>query len=147
MFAGTARHRPIARSYPPTRMGPTRSACTRFSLATCILVCACSPLYGPVREIKEATVPPGDTAPVLEEPVREAQSLRFSWEFDSHLEPPAYLEWITTRLINRGFAMQQRDAMSIGMTRLDGGDAYRLRIEVTGRSPTHVRVSLLASPN
>jgi putative phosphoesterase len=57
---------------------------TSFILVTCLLAWTCGSPYEPVRRIKHDTVPAGDHAPVLEEPVRQLPSLRFSWEIETH---------------------------------------------------------------
>lgn len=129
------------------RMWPGRDMRISVVSIACLLTWACGSPAETVRHIKDATVPAGDRAPVLAGPVREAQSLQFSWEFDSALEPVAYLEWVTARLANRGFTIQQREDASVGMSRVDEGDAYRVRVEVSRGVPTHVRVSLRASPD
>jgi hypothetical protein len=112
-----------------------------------LAVCACEWRYQAAGDIKNATVPPGDTAPPLSDPVTGPQSLRFGWEFDSHLDASQYLAWAVEQLPHRGFAVQQRGSNAIALTRLDGGDAYRMRIEIVGQSPTHVRITLTVSPD
>jgi hypothetical protein len=145
MRSAIYRRRGSSQSRP--RRARLSTAHTFVALVACLLGWACGSPYPTVRQIEDDTVPPGDTVPVFDQPVRESQSLRFSWEFDSHLEPAAYVDWVTKQLTARGFTVQQRQPSSIGMVRIHGGDAYRLRIDVTGGSPTHVRVTLRSSPN
>lgn len=90
-------------------------------------------------------MPAGDRAPSLDEPVRSDHSLQFSWDFDSHLDPETYLDWAAEQLAKRGFTIQRRDVASAELTRVDSGDAYRMRVEIVSSSPTHVRVTLRAS--
>jgi hypothetical protein len=120
----------------------------RFGLLACLALAACgSSPRQTVRAIKDATVPAGDTADTLVDPVTERQSMRFGWEFDSHLDAARYLDWVLGQLTNIGFAINQRGPNAIALTRLEGGDAYRMRIEVVRQSPTHVRVTLTISPD
>lgn len=129
------------RRHPHTRMPHLNF----FVLFACFIACACGSPYQHIRDLKDATVPAGDRAPALDEPVRSDQSLQFSWEFDSHLEPASYLEWVAAQLTKRRFTVQRRDAAAVELTRIDGGDAYRMRVEVVSSAPTHVRVGLRAS--
>lgn len=100
-----------------------------------------------IRNLKDATVPPSDTAPALDNPAPEGQSLRYSWQFDSRFDASTYLDWVTRGFTNQGFSVRRRDASSVELTRVDGGDAYRIRIEVGGATPTRVQVVVRASPD
>ena len=111
-----------------------------------LLVSACSPQYPTVVKIKLTTVPVGDAVDVLGDPVRENQSLRFTWTIETHFEEARYLEWVAAGLGRQGFTVRQRQAHSLMFTKLDVGDAYRLNVEVRQGNPTRVQVTLTASP-
>ena len=66
------------------------------------LLSACSAQYPTVVKIKLATVPPGDTVDALGEPVRETQSLRFTWSVETRLGKGQYLEWVAAALGGAG---------------------------------------------
>ena|SRR2546423_1862562 len=116
-------------------------------LIGCLLACACGDQYEAVRSLKDASVPPGDTAPALDAPVQDGLSLQFAWEFNSHFEPSAYLERVAERFSTRDFTIQRHDASSLEMTRVESGDEYRMHVEVSSGSPTLVRVTLRSSPD
>ncbi len=109
-------------------------------------VCACAPQYPTVLKIKIATVPVGDTAGPLGEPIRQNQSLRFTWTVETHFEETRYLEWVAAGLGREGFTLHQRQENSLTLAKLDGGDAYRLYVEVTPEHPTHVQVTITVTP-
>jgi hypothetical protein len=60
-------------------VGPGFSCGLLLVVTLGLIVSACSSQYPAVVKIKLATVPMGDTVDVLGEPVRENQSLRFTW--------------------------------------------------------------------
>lgn len=112
-----------------------------------IVLAGCASPYPRVFHIKDVTVPAGDTSPRLADPVSEGYARRFTWEFDSHLDATGYLEWLVPRLTQDGFAVPARRGNAIAVARLDGGDAYRMSVEVSASPPTHVRVTLVVSPD
>jgi hypothetical protein len=97
--------------------------------------------------VKGATVPTGDPVPALEEPVYSDNALQFTWAFDTHLDPRTYLEWVSSQLTTRGFTVQSANSSALELSRVDGGDAYRVRIDVVSSPPTQVRIGLRASPD
>jgi hypothetical protein len=111
-----------------------------------LIVSACSSQYPTVVKIKLATVPMGDTVDVLSEPVRENQSLRFTWTVETRLERAQYLEWVATALGRQGFNVHERQERSLTLSKLDDGDAYRLSVVVTQEHPTRVQVTATVSP-
>lgn len=108
---------------------------------------ACAPQYPTAVRIKLATVPIGDAVDRLGDPIRENGSLRFAWTVESHFDPARYLEWVAAGLAREGFTTQQRQGRSLALTKFDGGDSFRLNIEVFREGPTRVRVGLIVSPD
>lgn len=136
------------RGHSHTRMTlANRLLCAVMLIGSGVVLLSCGPRYDVVDRIRAATVPPADTRPSGSEPVADGWSLRFTWEFDSRLDPGAYIEWVAAQLTHDGFTAQQRKPTSIVLTRLDAGDSYRITIEVSEGPPTHVRVALIASPD
>ena len=135
------------RAHSQTRIPRGHVICSRVAVMSCLALLACGSPYQTVRAIKDATVPTGDRADSFADPVAEQQSMRFGWEFDSHLDAGSYLDWVVGQLTNRSFTLNQRGPNAIALTRLDDGDAYRMSIEVVGQSPTHVRITLTISPD
>jgi hypothetical protein len=131
---------------PHMRMTPLRQV-TALALIACPLAWACGSRHDTMRDIKDATIPHGDSAPVLEDPVPDGQGLRFSWEFTTRSNGSDYLDWVTTPFSNRGFTVVRRDVSSIHLNKTEGGDSYRMQIEIVSGSPTHVRVNLRVSPD
>ena len=117
------------------------------SVMSAVCLWACSPQYPTVVRIKLTTVPPGGTVDRLGEPVRENHTVRFFWVVESQLAPVRYLEWVVGGLTREGFAIQQRQRLALVLTTFDGGDSYRLNLEVSGEAPTRVRVQLAVSPD
>jgi hypothetical protein len=78
----------------------------------------CGGQYESIRAVKYATVPAGDAAPALDPPVRDGGSLLFTWKFNSHFDPAAYLEWATNQMSKRGFTIQRRERSSIEVTKV-----------------------------
>lgn len=111
-----------------------------------LIVSACSSQYPTVVKIKLATVPNGDTVDVLGEPVRENQSLRFTWTVETRLERAQYLEWVAAALERQEFTVRERQERSLTLSKLDDGDAYRLSVVVTQEHPTRVQVTATVSP-
>ena len=118
-----------------------------------VLVCcfvasdACGSRYEGIQALKGATVPTGDRVPALEEPLHSDNALQFTWDFDTHLDPRTYLEWVSSQLTVRGFTVQSANSRTLELSRVDGGDAYRVRIDIVSSPPTHVRIGLRASPD
>lgn len=135
-------------SSPQSRKFGLRHSHMRISLCLTFVIAAyaCGSPYPAVQKILDATVPAGDPVPPLPDRVRENISFRFVWDFDTHLTDAAYLETTVQRLTYDGFSTNQRTPSSVSMTRLDGGDAYRLTLEVVTPSPTRVRATLVISP-
>ena len=122
---------------------PTISFATLL-LGACLLSINCGSTHATVEELKNATVPAGNSVPVLGSSITEAQSLVFSWEFDTHLAPSAYMDWVASRLTAKRCTIQRREPTSIHATRVEQGDSYQLLLEVSG-PPTHVRATLRAA--
>lgn len=76
-----------------TRWSIARRCLSIAQIAGVLPLLACSAQYPTVVKIKLATVPVGDSVDVLREPVRENESLRFTWTIETRLEPARYLEW------------------------------------------------------
>jgi hypothetical protein len=121
------------------RMGPT-IVCT-------VAAAACAHSYQVVESIRDAVVVAGDERPTLSEPLREGQSLRFSWQVVSRAEPPRYLDVVTTQLLRSGVELRQRNVSSIQASRFVGGDVYRVRLNITSRDPTRAQVIVIAAPD
>ena len=117
-----------------------------FALTGALLLYGCSAEYPTVVMIKLATVPAGGTADALGAPARDNQSLRFTWNVETSLDREHYVEWVTAGLIRSGFALRPGDQRFLTFSKLDGGDAYRLTIEVTQEHPTRAQVILTLSP-
>ena len=115
-------------------------------LALCGVLSSCSSPEAPVVKIKLATVPVGDTADALSDPVHEKLSRRFTWNVETRLDPTPYLEWVADRLSRQGFTVHDQQERSLTLAKLDEGDAYGMHLEVTHVHPTRVRVTLTASP-
>lgn len=107
---------------------------------------ACSPHYPTVVKIKLATVPTGDSVSVLSEPVRENQSLHFTWTIETRFGGVKYLEWAAVALGRQGFTVRERQEHSWTLSKLDDGDAYRLNLKVTQDNPTRVQVTATLTP-
>ena len=110
------------------------------------LLWACSPQYPSVVKVKLATVPTGDTVDVLGEPVRENQSLRFTWTIETRFGGGQYLEWVAAALGRQGFTVRERQEHSLTLSKLDEGDSYRLKVVVVQENPTRVRVTATVAP-
>ena len=128
------------------RMATTGSVLRVLFVVAGALLSACSSQYPTVVKIKLATVPPGDTVDALGEPVRENQSLRFTWSVETRLGKGQYLEWVAAALGRQGFTVRERQEHSLTLSKLDDGDSYRLNVVVTQENPTRVQVTATVSP-
>lgn len=122
----------------------------RMSVALiCLVVIAvgCGNGYRTAGAIEDATVPAGDSHPDFSAPVSTDRSISFTWAFETHLGSHAYEEWVVAQLTSQGFELVRRQP-DLALSRLDGGDAYRLHLEVTP-SPTgaHVQATLVVTPD
>ena len=107
---------------------------------------ACASSNAP-QQIIGLAVPTGDRVPSIGTPDAEGHALRFTADFDSHLSQVDYLRWVADRLTRDGFTVRGRDQNSVLLNRTDVGDEYQLRLDTTANTPTHVRVTLRATPD
>jgi hypothetical protein len=98
------------------------------------------------HDVLNRTIPPGDAVPSLSESVRAGQALQFTWDFESHLRPADYVDWLKTHL--RDFQVVDGSDSNVHLGKLVGGDAYRLRVAIESEaSVTRVHAQLTASPD
>ena len=123
---------------------------TRISVALiCLVVIAagCGHSYRKAEAIEDATVPAGDSHPDFSAPVSTDHAITFTWAFETHFDSHAYEEWVVAQLTSQGFALVRRQA-GLALSRLDGGDAYRLHLEITpSPSGAHVQATLVVTPD
>ena len=136
---GTASRDIVGFRHSHMRMGAT-IMCT-------VATAACGHSYQTVEGIRDSVVVAGDARPSLSEPLRDGQSLRFSWQVTSHAEPSRYLEVVTRQLLRSGFELRERTASSIQVSRFVGGDVYRVRLDLTSTNPTRVQVVVITAPD
>ena len=92
------------------------------------------------------TVPPGDSASQMVGPERHAQSVEFTWDVDGRLAWDRYVETTTERM-DPLFHVVQREASHLVLSQYLGGDSYRVDLRLLESSETHVRVTLVISPD
>jgi hypothetical protein len=98
------------------------------------------------QDVLSRTIPPGDPVPSLSEPVRSGQSLQFTWDFESRMDPTGYADWLKTRLGD--FQVIDGRASNLHLAKQVDGDAYRLHVTLlSGTGVTGVHMQLTASPD
>ncbi len=119
-------------------------------VTTCLLVSllACGEsAQGRALGFVRRTIPSAVSMPSKPHGDRNAQSVSYVWDFETHMSPSDYTGWIREQV--KDFQVIESTVPGLHFAKLVAGDEYRLTltIESGAAAGTHVHGQLIASPD